>query len=104
VVLRRWGRLEDGWVPAGVPNEKSRQAIATTRAAREEAGLSWAGFDIQAQAQARGGSPERWKTHHDNWRELGCTHLAIVIHYVGNGTDVDAHLTFAERSFEAVRG
>ncbi len=103
VVLRRCGRLGDGWVPAGVPNEKSRQAIATIRAAREEAGLPWEGFGIQAQAQTRGGNPERWKTHHDNWRDLGCTHLAIVTHYVGNGTDVDAHLASAERYFEAVR-
>ncbi|MYE10072.1 MAG: LLM class F420-dependent oxidoreductase [Gammaproteobacteria bacterium] len=103
VVLRRCGRLGDGWVPSGVPNEKSRQAIATIRAAREEAGLPWEGFGIQAQAQTRGGNPERWKTHHDNWRDLGCTHLAIVTHYVGNGTDVDAHLASAERYFEAVR-
>ena len=103
VVLRRCGRLGDGWVPAGVPNEKSRQAIATIRAAREEAGLPWEGFGIQAQAQTRGGNPERWKTHHDNWRDLGCTHLAFVTHYVGNGTDVDAHLASAERYFQAVR-
>ncbi len=102
-VLRRCGRLGDGWVPVGVPNEKSRQALATIRAAREEAGLPWEGFGIQAQAQTRGGNPERWKTHHDSWRELGCTHLAIVTHYVGNGTDVDAHLASAERYFQAVR-
>ena len=102
-VLRRCGRLGDGWVPVGVPNEKSRQAIATIRAAREEAGLPWEGFGIQAQAQTRGGNPDRWKTHHDQWRELGCTHLAIVTHYVGHGTDVDAHLATAERYFKAVR-
>ena len=37
------------------------------------------------------------------WRELGCTHLAIVTHYVGHGTNIDAHLASAERYFEAVR-
>ena len=102
-VLRRCGRLGDGWVPVGVPNEKSRQALATIRAAREDAGLPWEGFGIQAQAQTRGGDPERWKTHHDQWRDLGCTHLAIVTHYVGHGTDVDAHLASAERYFKAVQ-
>ena len=102
-LLERCGRLGDGWVPVGVPNEKSRQAIATIRAAREEAGLSWAGFGIQAQAQTRGGDPDRWKRHHDQWRDLCCTHLAIVTHYVGHGTDVDAHLASAERYFQAVR-
>ena len=103
-VLRRCARLGDGWVPIGTPNEKSRQAIATIRAAREAAGLPWEGFGIQAQAQTRSGNPDRWKTHHDRWLELGCTHLAIVTHYVGHGTNVDAHLAAAERYFEAVRG
>ena len=102
-VLRRCARLGDGWVPVGTPNEQSRQAIATIRTAREAAGLPWEGFGIQAQAQTRGGDPDRWKTHHDRWRELGCTHLAIVTHYVGHGTNVDAHLAAAERYFEAVR-
>ncbi len=102
-VLRRCSRLGDGWVPVGTPNEKSRQAIATIREAREAAGLPWEGFGIQAQAQTRGGNPDRWKAHHDRWLELGCTHLAIVTHYVGNGTNVDAHLAAAERYFEAVR-
>ena len=90
-------------MPVGIPNEKSRQAITTIRAAREEAGLPWEGFGIQAQAQTRGGDPDKWKAHHDRWRELGCTHLAIVTHYVGHGTNVDAHLASAERYFEAVR-
>lgn len=103
-VLRRCARLGDGWVPVGTPNEQSRQAIATIRAAREAAGLPWEGFGIQAQVQTRGGNPDRWKNHHDRWCDLGCTHLAIVTHYVGNGTNVDAHLAAAERYFEAVRG
>ena len=102
-VLRRCARLGDGWVPVGTPNEKSRQAIATIRTVREAAGLPWEDFGIQAQAQTRGGNPDRWKTHHDRWRELGCTHLAIVTHYVGHATNVDAHLAAAERYFEAVR-
>lgn len=102
-LLKRCGRLGDGWVPLGGPNEQSRRALQTIREAREAAGLPWEGFGIQAQAQARGGDPERWKRHHDRWRDLGCTHLAIVTHYVGHGTDVDAHLKAAEGYFKAVR-
>ena len=90
-------------MPIGGPNEKSRQALATIRKAREVAGLDWDGFGIQAQAQTRGGDPARWKRHHDSWRNLGCTHLASVTHYVGHGTDVDAHLGAAETYFESVR-
>ena len=102
-LLKRCGRLGDGWVPIGGPNEQSRRALQTIREAREAAGLPWEGFGIQAQAQTRGGDPERWKRHHDRWRDLGCTHLAIVTHYVGHGTDVDAHLKSAESYFDAVR-
>lgn len=102
-LLRRCGRLGDGWVPIGGPNEQSRRALETIREAREAAGLAWDGFGIQAQAQTGGGDPERWKRHHDRWHDLGCTHLAIVTHYVGHGTDVDAHLKAAETYFESVR-
>ena len=101
-LLRRCGRLGDGWFPLGGPNESSKNAMASIRAAREEAGLSWDGFGIQAQAQSRGGDPERWKNHHDRWRNLGCTHLAIVTHYIGNAS-VDEHLASAQRYFDAVK-
>lgn len=104
VLLRRCGRLGDGWVPIGGPNEQSRQALQTIREAREAAGHPWEGFGIQAQAQTRGGDPEKWKRHHDRWRDLDCTHLAVVTHYVGHGTDVDAHLKSAQTYLEAVRG
>ncbi|MCE2460170.1 MAG: LLM class F420-dependent oxidoreductase [Pseudomonadales bacterium] len=102
-LLRRCGRLGDGWVPIGGPNEQSRLALQTMREAREAAGLSWEGFGVQAQAQTQGGDPERWRRHHDRWRDLGCTHLAIVTHYAGHGTDVDAHLKSVETYFESVR-
>lgn len=102
LVLKRCGRIGDGWFPLGSPDETSRRALETIRTAREEAGLDWDSFGIQAQAQSRGGDPDRWKTHHDRWRDLGCTHLAIVTHYIGNGTDVDAHLAAAQRYLAAV--
>jgi len=101
--LRRCGRIGDGWFPLGRPDVKSKNMIDIIRAEREKAGLSWDGFGIQAQAQSRGGDPDRWKIHHDNWRDLGCTHLAIVTHYIGNGQDVDAHLSSAEKYFDAVK-
>ena len=59
--------------------------------AGEAAGLAWEGFEIRAQAQYAGGTPERWRGHADKWRELGATHLAIATHNAGP-TDVDGHL------------
>ena len=101
-LLRRCARLGDGWVPLGGPNEASAQALATMREHREAAGLSWEGFGIQAQAQYRGGTPERWQNHASRWKELGCTHLAIATHNAGNAT-VEDHLRAAGEYFDAVR-
>ena len=103
-LLKRCGRLGDGWIPLGGPSESARQALGAIRAAREAAGKPWQGFGIQAQAQSRGGDPEKWKRHHDRWAALDCTHLAIATHTVGHGTNVDAHLKAAAAYFEAVRG
>jgi len=101
-LLKRCGELGDGWIPLGAPNERSAEAIATIRAHRERAGLSWDGFGIQAQAQYGGGTPERWATHAGKWRELGATHLAVATHNAGP-TDVDGHLARIAEYLEAVR-
>ena len=94
-LLERCGRLGDGWIPLGTPNDTSRQHIETIRAHREAAGLSMDGFLIQAQAQYAAGDPERWRTHATRWRDLGATHLAIATHNAGPtpaGPGVDGHL------------
>ena len=101
-LLRRCARLGDGWVPLGGPNDASAQALATMREHREAAGLPWEGFGIQAQAQYRGGTPERWQNHASRWKKLGCTHLAIATHNAGNAT-VEDHLRAAGEYFDAVR-
>lgn len=90
-LLDRCARLGDGWMPLGSPNEKSADRIAEMRRIREAAGTSWDGFEIRAQAQWGGGTPERWRSHAERWRELGATHLAVATHNAGD-TDVDGHL------------
>lgn len=91
-LLDRCGRLGDGWIPLGKPDEKSRERIAAIRAARETAGRGpWDEFGIQAQAQYARGNPDRWRSHAEAWIELGATRLAIATHNAGD-TDVDGHL------------
>ena len=52
-LLERCGRLGDGWVPIGGPNEKSRQALETIRKAREARGLARLGIRaVQEQFEA----------------------------------------------------
>lgn len=100
-LLRRCAVMGDGWVPLMGANDKARACIDTIREHREAAGRSMDDFGIQAQAQYRGGNPDRWADHAAKWRELGCTHLAIATHNAGE-TDVDGHLQRIREYFQAV--
>lgn len=101
-LLKRCARLGDGWIPLGTPNEASAAMIETMKKAREAAGLSWDSFGIQAQVQFSGGNPDRWRSHYDRWKGLGCTHIAVATHNAGNSS-VDEHLASAQAYFDAVR-
>ncbi len=94
-LLARCAKLGDGWMPITGANDVAKRAIEYLRTTREQAGLSWEGFGIQAQAQTAGGTPERWAAHFNSWQDLGATHIALATHNAGLG-GVDAHLkTFA---------
>jgi probable F420-dependent oxidoreductase len=101
-LLKRCGQLGDGWIPIMGPTPEAAEALGIIRAARETAGKPWAGFGIQAQAQFRGGNPERWQSHAKKWRDIGATHLAIASQNAGLGS-VDAHLQAAANYLAAVR-
>ena len=102
-LLKRCATIGDGWFPLGTPNEQSAKALEVMRTAREAAGKTWSGFGIQAQAQYRGGSPERWRRHADRWSSLGCSHLAIATHNAGHES-VEQHIAAAKQYLDAVRG
>lgn len=102
-LIDRCARLGDGWIPLGGPGEASAERIADLRRIRTAAGLPWEGFEIRAQAQYHGGTPERWRTHAERWRDLGATHLAIATHNAGP-TDADGHLARIAEYRDAVAG
>ena len=102
-LLDRVARLGDGWIPLMGANDKAKACIDTIKQTREAAGLSFANFGIQAQAQYAGGSPERWRKHAEAWREMGCTHLAIATHNAGP-TTVDGHLARIGEYQQALQG
>lgn len=102
VVLDRCARLGDGWMPLGSPNDKSKVMVDTLRAALERAGREPDGFGIQAQAQARGGNPDRWRDHAKAWSGLGATHLAIATMNAGFQS-IDEHVGAMRAYREAVQ-
>ena len=101
--LKRCARLGDGWIPLMGANDAAKEAVALLKSERAAAGKSWEGFDILAQAQYAGGTPERWLSHSSKWQEIGATKIAVATHNAGD-TDVDGHLKRIEEYFSVVRG
>lgn len=101
-LLRRCGQLGDGWVPVMGPTPEAANALATIRAARAEAGRPIDDFGVQAQAQIRGGNPERWRAHAGKWQAIGATHLAVASQNAAL-SGVDAHLRAMAGYLGAVR-
>lgn len=76
-VLRRTGRIGDGWMPQSAPDETARRQIATIRQAAEDAGRDPLEVGIEARLTL-GAVPEQdWRGYVDGWRELGATHLCV---------------------------
>ncbi len=101
-LLRRAAKIGDGWMPIVPPDDRAKTMTGALRGYLDDEGRDPSAFGIQAQAQARGGNPERWAQHADAWRELGATHIAIATMGAGFAT-ADEHLEAAVRYLEAVR-
>jgi probable F420-dependent oxidoreductase len=101
VALARCGRIGDGYIAMGEPDDTNRECLEIIRSARAERGLSMEGFGVQAQTQFVGGNPEGWRMQATGWRDLGATHLAIATHNAGP-TNVDGHLDRLRQVLEAV--
>jgi probable F420-dependent oxidoreductase len=76
-VLRRTGRIGDGWMPQTAPDETARKQVALIRQAAEQAGRDPNTIGIEARLTL-GAVPEQdWRAFADGWRELGATHLCV---------------------------
>jgi probable F420-dependent oxidoreductase len=101
-LLRRTARIGDGWIPIMGPNDTARALLDRLRGHLDAEGRDPSAFGIQAQAQVRGGDPERWARFAEGWRTLGATHLAIATMNAGLATP-DDHIEAARRFLGAVR-
>jgi probable F420-dependent oxidoreductase len=88
-VLRRIGRVADGWLPQRPPDEKARDAIEVLRAAAREVGRPEDAVGIQARLSI-GQVPEvEWAGYADAWRALGATRLDVNTMGAGLATPQD---------------
>jgi probable F420-dependent oxidoreductase len=90
-VLRRVGRIADGWLPQQPPNAESAAALQRVRAYAEAAGRSADDIGVEARLSLTGEPREGWADFIAGWRDLGATHLCVNTMGLGY-TDVDQHL------------
>lgn len=100
--LRRAARIGDGWTALGNPGENSKAALDLIHSVLKQEGRDPARFGVQAQAQIKGGDPDRWHKHAEAWKDLGATHLAIATTKAGFKS-ADQHLEAMQTYLKAVR-
>lgn len=84
-VLRRTGRIGDGWMPQSPPTAEARRQVELVRSAAVEAGRDPAEIGFEARLTL-GLVPEKeWPDFVEGWRELGATHLGVNTMNMGLG-------------------
>ena len=99
-LLRRTGRLGDGWMPQRGPDE-SRDSIAVIRQAATEAGRDPGSIGIEPRLTLANTPPQERAAFVDGWRELGATHLTVNTMGMGFGT-LDEHLEALRATLTAI--
>jgi probable F420-dependent oxidoreductase len=84
-VLRRTGRIGDGWLPQSPPTAEARRQVELVRSAAVEAGRDPAEIGFEPRLSL-GLVPEKeWPDFVEGWRELGATHLGVNTMNMGLG-------------------
>jgi probable F420-dependent oxidoreductase len=92
-VLRRTGRIGDGWMPQSPPDDRARQQVAMIREAAEAAGRDPQSIGIEARLTLADVPEQDRRAYVDGWRALGATHLCVNTMNLGLSNPEDhAHL------------
>ncbi len=76
-VLKRIGRMGDGWFPQPPPDDHMRGMIERLRTYAREAGRNPAAIGIEARLTIRRTPEAEWQDFVDAWQSLGATHMGI---------------------------
>ena len=100
-VLRRVGRLADGWFPMFAPDEAGRAAISRVAGYAKEAGRDASEVALEGRIAAVGQGPEEWATELKVWSEMGATHMSVG---TGGAGSPDQHIEAIRRVKEVTDG
>ena len=98
-VLKRVGRLADGWFPISRPHDETRQRLERVWGYAREAGRDPADIGVEPRIDLSNAAPDEWESIVAAWRELGATHVSV--NTLGAGYDsVDQHINAIRRFYE----
>ena len=103
-VVRRVGRIGDGWFPQFQPDSAGQDRIAQMRDYAKQAGRDPSSVGIEGRiGLADGGGPDDWNKAAAAWAEVGATHLSVNTMRAGL-KGPDQHIEAIRRFKEAVSG
>ena len=102
-VVRRIGRMGDGWFPQFQPDSEGQARIAQMREYAKAAGRDPLSIGIEGRVSISGGEPDDWSKAAAAWDEAGATHLSVNTMRAGL-KGPDQHIDAIRRFKEAVSG
>jgi probable F420-dependent oxidoreductase len=103
-VLKRIGRLADGWIPGGTSASETKSQIATIWEAATEAGRDPRRIALTPRVMApQQGNPYQWRSFAQGWQQLGAEYVVLNTMRCGF-TKPEQHLALAEQFKEALQG
>ena len=103
LVLRRIGRIADGWFPIMPPDEAARAIIARVHEYTRAAGRDPAAVGMEPRVRMGDRPPEDWTSEVRAWEELGATHMALEARLGGLRTS-EEHIDAIRRFKEILDG
>ena len=101
-VLRRIGRLADGWFPVFSPGAAGQEVIKQVQDYTREAGRDPASVGIEGGISIGPDTgPEDWVTEVKAWEEMGASHLAVGVRGAG-AIPPDQHIEGIRKFHEAI--
>ena len=102
-VMRRIGRLADGWFPQFQPDSQGQEQLAKMREYARAAGRNPGDIGIEGRVSVASGGPDDWAKSAAAWDELGASHLSVNTMRAGL-SGPDQHIDAIRRFKDAVSG
>lgn len=99
-VIRRIGRLGDGWLPLLPPDDQCRSLIEKIRSHARDAGRDPMKIGIEGRVAIANCAPEDWGKEVSKWKGLGATHISVNTMKAGLSSP-QAHMDAIRRFKEA---